>query len=93
MSLAGADRKTGRSRGFAFVEFNTEAEAARALQLNGEWLLGQAVGVQPAMEPSAGEPTTRPSSRMRKFDPTAMLQLTALTCASQLVTVRHLLFC
>jgi RNA recognition motif-containing protein len=43
------DRETGRSRGFAFVEMENEAEADRAIQaLNGYSLDGRALNVNEA---------------------------------------------
>jgi RNA recognition motif-containing protein len=43
------DRETGRSRGFAFVEMENEAEADRAIQaLNGYTLDGRALNVNEA---------------------------------------------
>lgn len=52
--LAGRDGKTGQPRGFAFVKFSMEAEAARAVQLNGEWLLERPVHVKPDVRPHTG---------------------------------------
>lgn len=51
------DRETGRSRGFGFVEFELEAEAANALsQMNGQDLDGRSLRVNEAEErrPSGG---------------------------------------
>ena len=43
------DRDTGRSKGFAFVEMSTEAEAASAIeQFNGKELAGRALTVNEA---------------------------------------------
>ena len=43
------DRDTGRSRGFAFVEMSTDAEAAAAIdQFNGKELAGRALKVNEA---------------------------------------------
>jgi RNA recognition motif-containing protein len=43
------DRETGRSRGFAFVEMENEAEAERAIQaLNGYKMEGRALNVNEA---------------------------------------------
>ena len=43
------DRDTGRSKGFAFVEMSTEAEAAEAIeQFNGKELAGRALTVNEA---------------------------------------------
>jgi len=45
------DRDTGRSRGFAFVTFNTEAEAADAIaRFNGQQLDGRPLRVNAAEE-------------------------------------------
>jgi RNA recognition motif-containing protein len=44
-----ADRATGRPRGFAFVEFDTEEEAAKAIEMfDGYELGGRALRVNPA---------------------------------------------
>ncbi|HTV19020.1 MAG TPA: hypothetical protein VMG12_10125 [Polyangiaceae bacterium] len=51
------DRATGQSRGFGFVEFNSNEEAERAIQsLNGATLDGRSITVNVARErrPSAG---------------------------------------
>lgn len=43
------DRDTGRSKGFAFVEMSTDAEATSAIeQLNGQEQLGRALNVTEA---------------------------------------------
>ena len=43
------DRDTGRSKGFAFVEMSTDAEATAAIeQLNGQEQLGRALNVTEA---------------------------------------------
>jgi len=45
------DRETGRPRGFAFVTFSTDEEAAAAIQrFNGHELSGRALRVNPAEE-------------------------------------------
>jgi RNA recognition motif-containing protein len=45
------DRDTGRPRGFAFVEMNTDAEAAQAINmLNGREMQGRPVTVREAEE-------------------------------------------
>ena len=44
------DRETGRSRGFAFVEFNNEESMQAALQANDEELSGRKVNVKVAEE-------------------------------------------
>ena len=51
------DRETGRSKGFAFVEMSSDAEAATAIsRLNGAELAGRAMNVNEAkpMEPRSG---------------------------------------
>lgn len=49
------DRETGRSRGFAFVEFTTDAAAAQAITAwNGVNLDGRALTVNEAKEREAG---------------------------------------
>lgn len=42
------DKMTGRSRGFGFVEFDTEAEAQKALEANGKDLKGRNMNVNMA---------------------------------------------
>ncbi len=67
----GMDRETGRSRGFAFVEFSSEAEAAEAIKrFDGQEVDGRKLRVNTAEErprrpdgPRFGPPRTdRPSS-------------------------------
>ena len=61
------DRDTGRSRGFAFVEMSTSAEAAAAIeQFNGKELAGRALKINEAKprEPRNGS-SDRNSSRNR----------------------------
>lgn len=49
------DRETGRARGFAFVEFMTDAEAANAVvQMNGMDLDGRALRVNEAEDRRGG---------------------------------------
>jgi RNA recognition motif-containing protein len=46
-----ADRATGRPRGFAFVEFDTDEEAGRAIEMfDGYELGGRALRVNPAQD-------------------------------------------
>ena len=52
------DRDTGRSRGFAFVELSTAAQAAAATEkLNGYELSGRALRVNEATERPPGGPS------------------------------------
>jgi RNA recognition motif-containing protein len=49
------DRETGRSRGFAFVEMSSDAEAAQAVEtMNGRDVQGRAISVSEARERSGG---------------------------------------
>lgn len=49
------DRETGRSRGFAFVEMSSDAEAAQAVEtLNGRDVQGRAISVSEARERTGG---------------------------------------
>lgn len=49
------DRDSGRSKGFGFVEFETEADAANAItQMNGQDLEGRALRVNEAEDRRAG---------------------------------------
>jgi cold-inducible RNA-binding protein len=51
------DRETGSSRGFGFVEYNTDAEASGAIEeLNGSLMAGRALAVKVAEQrpPRAG---------------------------------------
>jgi len=68
----GTDRETGRSRGFAFVEFSSEAEAAEAIRrFDGQDVDGRKLRVNTAEErprrpdgPRFGPPRTdRPGYR------------------------------
>jgi RNA recognition motif-containing protein len=55
-----SDRESGRPRGFAFVEFSTEAEAAEAIkQFDGKELDGRALRVNEAEERPRREPRPR----------------------------------
>jgi RNA recognition motif-containing protein len=55
-----ADRATGKPRGFAFVEFGSEAEAAEAIrQFNGRDVGGRTLKLNPADE----RPQRRPGPR------------------------------
>lgn len=63
------DRETGRSRGFAFVEFATDSEAAEAIEtLDGSLLSGRALAVReaearpPRTSGGGGGYTSRPSN-------------------------------
>ena len=49
------DRETGRSRGFAFVEMSSDAEAAQAVEtMNGRDVQGRAISVSEARERTGG---------------------------------------
>jgi cold-inducible RNA-binding protein len=49
------DRDTGRSKGFAFVEFNNDQEAQAAISgLNGKEVSGRSLTVSPARPKSEG---------------------------------------
>jgi RNA recognition motif-containing protein len=49
------DRDTGRSKGFAFVEFNNDQEAQAAISgLNGKEMSGRSLTVSPARPKSEG---------------------------------------
>jgi RNA recognition motif-containing protein len=49
------ERDTGRSRGFAFVEMASEADAQKAIQeLDGREIKGRAIRVSPAQEGGGG---------------------------------------
>lgn len=57
------DRETGRSRGFAFVEYTSEADAAKAIErFNGHELGGRALRVNQAEDrPRSSGPRPRPN--------------------------------
>jgi len=60
------DRETGRPRGFAFVEFSSEAEAAEAIrQFNQRELSGRKLNINPA------EDRPRRPDGFRPFSPSA----------------------
>lgn len=62
----GTDRETGRSRGFAFVEYGTEAEAADAIRrFDGHDLGGRRLRVNDADDrpPARAAAPSRPSSQ------------------------------
>ena len=55
-----ADRVTGQSRGFGFVEMSTEAEAREAIaQLNGQTLQGRRLTVNVANPPAPRSAVSR----------------------------------
>ena len=50
-----ADRETGRSRGFAFLEMETDDQGAAAMQaMNGALLDGRSIAVREAVERQPG---------------------------------------
>jgi len=56
-----SDRETGRSRGFGFVEMDSEAEAKKAIEgLNNKEIEGRAMSVSVAREK-----TSRPTNNKR----------------------------
>ena len=48
------DRETGRSKGFAFVEFASDSPAQAALKLNGEEFQGRRLKVNVARDKASG---------------------------------------
>ena len=48
------DRETGRSKGFGFVEFDKQAQAEAALELDGNDFQGRPLRVNMAREQAAG---------------------------------------
>jgi cold-inducible RNA-binding protein len=59
-----SDHRTGRPRGFAFVEFSSEAEAAEAItKFNGQELLGRKLNI------NAAEDRPRRDDSPRSFRP------------------------
>ncbi|MFN3454945.1 MAG: RNA recognition motif domain-containing protein [Pseudobdellovibrio sp.] len=59
------DRDSGRSKGFAFVEMSTQAEAERSIsQLNGAQLDGRAINVSEAKPPA---PRTNNGFNSRRY--------------------------
>jgi RNA recognition motif-containing protein len=67
------DRETGRPRGFAFVEFSNDAEAADAIRLfNGREVSGRKLNVNPADDRPRQPPRPRPAQAFipgRPFSP------------------------
>ncbi|MBN1286684.1 MAG: RNA-binding protein [Anaerolineae bacterium] len=58
------DRMTGRSRGFGFVEYETEEEAQAAMQmLNGQEFAGRTLRVDLARDRSNDAPRRRSTNR------------------------------
>ena len=55
------DRDTGRSRGFGFVEMETEEQAKSAILLNGKKLKGRFVVVNAAKDKKRAESTATPT--------------------------------
>lgn len=61
------DRETGRSRGFGFIEMNTDAEAASAMSaLNGYSFDGRNLVVKEAMEKEDRTQSFRPQQNSRR---------------------------
>lgn len=57
------DRETGRSRGFGFVEMDSDAEANKAIKgLNSKEIEGRAMSVSVAREK-----TSRPDNNSRRY--------------------------
>ena len=57
-----ADKKTGRSRGYAFVDMATPADAVNAMDaLNGRDFMGRTMSVNEAREPAHHETGGAPS--------------------------------
>ncbi len=48
------DRETGRSKGFAFIDFANPAQAQAAVKLDGEEVKGRTIKVNMAREKSSG---------------------------------------
>jgi cold-inducible RNA-binding protein len=77
------DRETGRPRGFAFVEFESDEAAQKAIEtLNGRDLKGRPLrvneaenrpprpaGAGPGFRPTGGGPSFRPGPRSPSFPP------------------------
>jgi RNA recognition motif-containing protein len=69
------DRETGRPRGFAFVTFSTEEEAAAAIsrfnqhELNGRRLVVNAAEARPTRGPGGGPPPRPSGSSFRSAPP------------------------
>ena len=60
------DRDTGRSKGFGFVEMETEDQAHEAInKLNGQEVQGRTITVAVAKPQTEQRPTARPA---RRFD-------------------------
>ncbi len=60
------DRETGRSRGFAFVEMSSAAEASEAIsQLNGRDFEGRTIKVNEAEERGSRSPGSGTGTRRR----------------------------
>jgi RNA recognition motif-containing protein len=65
------DKATGRQRGFAFVEYESEDDAAKAIEtLNGQDLAGRTLRVNEAQaKPPRSFPSNRDGGGFPPFDP------------------------
>ena len=60
------DRETGRSRGFAFITFETEAESEAAMAMDGKEIAGRPVRVNQANERQKQKPKSRPKQQQQR---------------------------
>ena len=56
------DRETGRSRGFAFITFETEEEANAAMTMDGKDVAGRSIKVNQAKERQPNKPSDKRSN-------------------------------